>query len=306
MIRQYTADQKPCFYLGNDSLSLIIRIRFSQAELLHFGAPLLPEDAEALSCKAGTGWGCSVLYDDADPLSSLDTLPLAWSGSGIGDYRESPIELSLDGVPIVPDFVYRSARITDNSEVAFNIGKVNIYYYTIINISYILLRLILVMFASLIFSVTTKPTEITSGLEFIFAPLKIIKVPVSKFAMSLSLALRFVPTLFETSNRIIKAQASRGVDYNHGKLREKIRAITTLIIPLFIICFLTSSSLADALEARGYNPSKKRSKYKYRYWSVNDTIFSIIIGLFLSIIIVESILKFDIFYLLNVELPILR
>ena len=117
MIRQYTADQKPCFYLGNDSLSLIIRIRFSQAELLHFGAPLLPEDAEALSCKAGTGWGCSVLYDDADPLSSLDTLPLAWSGSGIGDYRESPIELSLDGVPIVPDFVYRSARITDNSLV---------------------------------------------------------------------------------------------------------------------------------------------------------------------------------------------
>ncbi len=202
--------------------------------------------------------------------------------------------------------IFFPTRITDNSEVAFNIGKVNIYYYTIINISYILLRLVLVMFASLIFSVTTKPTEITSGLEFIFAPLKIIKVPVNKFAMSLSLALRFVPTLFETSNRIIKAQASRGVDYNHGKLREKIRAITTLIIPLFIICFLTSSSLADALEARGYNPSKKRSKYKYRYWSVNDTIFSIIIGLFLSIIIVESILKFDIFYLLNVELPILR
>lgn len=202
--------------------------------------------------------------------------------------------------------IFFPTSITDNSEVAFNIGKVNIYYYTIINISYILLRLILVMFASLIFSVTTKPTEITSGLEFIFAPLKIIKVPVSKFAMSLSLALRFVPTLFETSNRIIKAQASRGVDYNHGKIREKIRAITTLIIPLFIICFLTSSSLADALEARGYNPSKKRSKYKYRYWSVNDTIFSIIIGLFLSIIVVESILKFDIFYLLNVELPILR
>ena len=62
---------------------------------------------------------------------------------------------------------------------------------------------------------------------------------------------------------IIKAQASRGVDFNHGKLREKIRAITTLIIPLFIICFLTSSSLADALEARGYNPSKAFSTDKY-------------------------------------------
>ena len=202
--------------------------------------------------------------------------------------------------------IFFPTRITENSEVAFNLGNVEIYYYTIVNISYILLRLILVMFASLIYSVTTKPTEITTGLEFIFAPLKLVKVPVNKFAMSLSLALRFVPTLFETANRIIKAQASRGVDFNHGKFKEKLKATTTLIIPLFIICFLTSSSLADALEARGYNPNKKRTRYKEKSWSITDTIFSIVIGLFLSIIVVESVLKFDLFDVLNLNLPILR
>ena len=62
MIRAYSVGNDPAFFLGNDTLSCIIRIHFSQAELLHFGAPLLPEDAEALSYKLGTGWGCSLLY----------------------------------------------------------------------------------------------------------------------------------------------------------------------------------------------------------------------------------------------------
>ena len=113
MIRQFMIEQDPAFFLGNETISCIIRIRFSQAELLHFGAPLLPEDAEALSLKPGTGWGCSILYDQADPTSCLDTRPLAWSGSGMGDYRESPMELSIEGVPAVPDFVYRSFRVLD-------------------------------------------------------------------------------------------------------------------------------------------------------------------------------------------------
>lgn len=197
-------------------------------------------------------------------------------------------------------------QITDNSTVAFSIGNTKIYYFTIVNISYILLRLILVIFASLIFSTTTKPTEITYALEFILTPLKLIKIPVSKFAMSLSLALRFVPTLFETANRIILAQASRGVDFKHGKFKEKIKAATTLIIPLFIISFLTSSTLADALEARGYNPDKKRTRYNEKKWSANDTIFSLLIGLFLVGYIMLLAFKVDIFYILGVNLPKLK
>ncbi|MBQ1403299.1 MAG: alpha-galactosidase, partial [Oscillospiraceae bacterium] len=113
MIRAYSVGNDPAFFLGNDTLSCIIRIHFSQAELLHFGAPLLPEDAEALSYKLGTGWGCSLLYDNDDQTSSLDALPLAWSASGTGDYRESPIELLTEGTPIAPDFVYRSFAVLD-------------------------------------------------------------------------------------------------------------------------------------------------------------------------------------------------
>ena len=117
MIRHFTIDRDPVFFLGNEALSCIIRIRFSQAELLHFGAPLLPEDAEALSYKLGTGWGCSLVYDDSDPTSSLDALPLAWSASGMGDYRESPIELFSEGIPIVPDLVYSSYAVLEEPPV---------------------------------------------------------------------------------------------------------------------------------------------------------------------------------------------
>ena len=111
MIQQFDSSSGKCFYLGNEALCCILCIRHGQAELLHFGAPILPEDAEAVSLPGGLGWGCSVLYDQHDPASCLDVRALAWSASGTGDYREAPIALSFDGQPTVPDFVFSSAQI---------------------------------------------------------------------------------------------------------------------------------------------------------------------------------------------------
>ena len=111
MIQQFDASFGKCFYLGNESVCCILGIHRGQVELLHFGAPLLPEDAEAMALPEGLGWGCSVIYKHADSSVCLDTSALAWSESGLGDYRETPLALSKDGQPVVPDFVFSSSRM---------------------------------------------------------------------------------------------------------------------------------------------------------------------------------------------------
>ena len=111
MIRQFETENGLFFLMSNKCLSCLLRIRNGQAELLHFGAPVQEADADALSQSVSLGWGCSVLYREEDPSSCLDSLPLAWSGSGIGDYREAPLSLLLEGEAVVPDFVYSSCDV---------------------------------------------------------------------------------------------------------------------------------------------------------------------------------------------------
>lgn len=180
-----------------------------------------------------------------------------------------------------------------SGDIAFTIFSRDIYYSTIVNLAYIFIRLILIMMLTNIFTSTTKPMEITNAMEWLLYPLKLIKVPVHKLAMALSLALRFIPTLIEETNRIMKAQASRGVDYKQGKFKEKLQAIISLIIPLFMQAFITSGELADAMEARGYDPNAKRTRYRSNKWSLKDTISVIVLLGFLSGMITLAIIKFD-------------
>ena len=104
--------QNNIFHVGTEHWSCLLRVTpQGLLEQIHFGAPVLTEDAEALACKPGLGWGSSVLLDDADAASCPDSLSLAWSGSGRGDYRETPVELMCEGDPLVTDFRYSSHRI---------------------------------------------------------------------------------------------------------------------------------------------------------------------------------------------------
>ena len=111
MIQQFDTSFGKIFYLGNESVSCILGVRCGQVELLHFGASLLPEDAEALTLPDGLGWGCSVVYKKDNSSVCLDTRAMAWSGSGLGDYRETPLSLSQNDQPVVPDFVFSSSQI---------------------------------------------------------------------------------------------------------------------------------------------------------------------------------------------------
>lgn len=165
-----------------------------------------------------------------------------------------------------------------------------IYFSAIINSFYIFIRIALMISLTLILTSSTKPMDLTYALEWFMTPFKIIRLPVHEIAMTISLALRFIPTLLDETDRIMKAQASRGVDFQEGKLKEKVRAIVSLIIPLFVSAFQRSDELADAMEARGYDPSKKRTRYRLLKWHLRDTLSFIFILLLLGGLITLSVL----------------
>ena len=119
------------------------------------------------------------------------------------------------------------------THIAFHIGTYPIYWDAFYQAGYIILRLIMMISLTMILTSTTKPMDLTYAFEWYMYPLRAIKFPVSEIAMTLSIALRFIPTLLDETDRIMKAQASRGVDFNHGKLGKRIKAVISLIIPLF-------------------------------------------------------------------------
>ena len=164
--------------------------------------------------------------------------------------------------------------------VVCTLGPVKIYSGALKQTAYILIRLILIISMTTLLTACTKPLDLTLGLEKLFGPLKKVGFPTHEIAMMISIALRFIPTLLEETQRIMKAQASRGVDFQEGTFKEKVSAIVSLIIPLFISAFMRADDLANAMESRNYNPEATRTRYHQVKWNLGDTlslIFSLIV-----------------------------
>ena len=146
--------------------------------------------------------------------------------------------------------------------VLLSIGSFHIYSGAVSQTLYIVVRLALMVVITTILTATTKPLDLTLGIEDLLKPFRRIGVPAHEIAMMISIALRFIPTLIEETQRIMKAQASRGVDMSSGSLKEKIGAVLSLIVPLFVSAFDRAEQLANAMEARGYVPGRNRTRYK--------------------------------------------
>lgn len=160
---------------------------------------------------------------------------------------------------------------------------------------YIIIRLVLMVSLTTILTATTKPLDLTFALEWYLTPLKVFHFPTSEVAMTMTLALRFIPTFLEDTERIMKAQSSRGVDFEHGKLMEKLRAMVSLIVPLLSSAIHRSDDLADALEARGYNPDHKRTHYRQMKWGFKDTGALLLSLVFFAGFITLAAMKIDVF-----------
>ena len=166
--------------------------------------------------------------------------------------------------------------------VAFKIGSLQVKWDAFCQSGYIVLRLIMMISLTMVLTSTTKPMDMTYAFEWFLSPLKLIKPArfvAHEIAMTLSIALRFIPTLLEETERIMKAQASRGVDFNRGGLFKRFGAVIALIIPLFVSALERSEELANAMIVRGYDPRANRTRYRLLRFSWRDIIAFLLVAI---------------------------
>lgn len=149
-------------------------------------------------------------------------------------------------------------------------------YRGIFSSIYIGIRIYLMIITTTILTTTTQPLDLTLALEDLMMPLKLIRFPVHIISMIISIALRSIPTLFDEAGRILKAQASRGVDMKNGHFKEKVKALVSLIIPLLVSAFQKAEDLAYAMDSRGYDPQGKRTRFRQYRINYKDIIFFIL------------------------------
>lgn len=128
--------------------------------------------------------------------------------------------------------------------------------------AFMLLRIMMLVSGTFLLTYTTTPMGLTDGLELLLNPLKKLHVPVHEFAMMMSIALRFIPTLIEEADKIASAQKARGADFETGKLTERAKALLPLLVPLFVSAFRRADELAIAMESRCYHGGKGRTRMK--------------------------------------------
>ena len=151
-------------------------------------------------------------------------------------------------------------------------------------------RLVLLVFVTSILTLTTSPIVLTNGIEKLLNPLKKIKLPVHELAMMMTIALRFIPTLLEETDKIIKAQNSRGADFSSGNIIKKAKAMIPILIPLFISAFRRADELASAMECRCYRGGEGRTSFRVLKLGNNDWIASLIVLLFCVLAIVLNLI----------------
>lgn len=130
----------------------------------------------------------------------------------------------------------------------------------IIRAAYMVFRIMMLILGTFLLTYTTTPLALTDGLELLMNPLKKIRVPVHELSMMMSIALRFIPTLIEETDKIMSAQKARGADFETGKLTDRARALLPLLVPLFVSAFRRADELAIAMESRCYHGGKGRTR----------------------------------------------
>ena len=147
------------------------------------------------------------------------------------------------------------------------------------------IRLVLIIIGSSIMTLTTKPVELTDGLEKLLAPFSKIGLPSHEIALMMTIALRFIPTLMEETDKIIKAQQARGADFESGNLFQRAKSLIPILVPLFVSSFRIAQDLALAMEARCYHGGPGRTRMNEIRFDRGDAVAAVLMLLFLAVII---------------------
>ena len=151
---------------------------------------------------------------------------------------------------------------TQGEKLLVDVWVIQIYAEGVLRAVFMLLRILMLVMATFLLTYTTSPIALTDGLEGLLSPLKVIKVPVHELSMMMCIALRFIPTLIEETDKIMSAQKARGADFETGSLMRRVKALIPILVPLFISAFRRADELATAMECRCYQGGEGRTKMK--------------------------------------------
>ena len=161
---------------------------------------------------------------------------------------------------------------TDGENLLVSFWGIHVYWEGLERALFMMIRILMLISGTFLLTYTTSPIALTDGLESLLNPLKVIKVPVHELSMMMCIALRFIPTLIEETDKIMSAQKARGADFETGKLVERVKALIPILVPLFISAFRRADELATAMECRCYQGGEGRTKMKLLRYMRRDLI----------------------------------
>lgn len=193
----------------------------------------------------------------------------------------------LKPILIIIIFTFTVNMFMIGGEVLWKLGFLSITKEGLNTAVFMAIRLILLIMGSSLLTLTTKPINLTDGIESLLKPLRIFKVPAHELAMMMTIALRFIPTLLEETDKIMKAQMARGADFESGNILNRAKSLIPLLVPLFISAFRIAQDLALAMEARCYRGGDNRTRMNAIKIGIRDAIAIAILIVFVGVIIVE-------------------
>ena len=159
---------------------------------------------------------------------------------------------------------------TDGETVLVSFWVITITLEGVVRAFFMMIRILMLISGTFLLTYTTSPIALTDGLESLLGPLKKIKVPVHELSMMMCIALRFIPTLIEETDKIMSAQKARGADFETGSLMQRVKALVPILVPLFISAFRRADELATAMECRCYQGGEGRTKMKLLRYQRRD------------------------------------
>ncbi len=225
-------------------------------------------------------------------------IPDNWVGLGLSvsflvlcvGLSHIPCKLLLKGIkPVLPLLLFTSLIniFYVDGRVLLRIGILTITIEGVYTACFIALRILCLIAASSLLTYTTSPTTLTDALERLLSPLRHLRVPVHEIAMMMTIALRFIPTLIEETDKIMSAQKARGADMESGNLLQRVRALIPVLVPLFVSSFRRAYDLATAMECRCYHGGEGRTRMKQLHIQKRD-VLSLVATLLLIVCLISS------------------
>lgn len=203
-----------------------------------------------------------------------------------------PIKFVLKGLKpifIIITITFVINLIMTPGEILFKIFFISITKEGLYQATFMALRLVLLIMGTSLLTLTTSPILLTDGIEHLLNPFKKIGLPAHELAMMMTIALRFIPTLMEETEKIMKAQKARGADFESGNIINRAKNLVPLLVPLFISAFRRADELAMAMEARCYRGGENRTRMRQLKISKGDYAASALFGAYLAAVIVLKI-----------------